>query len=76
MGNFNHLVEDKDVRKLCRRNIQNECYWVPLRVRATVGDNVNLSMYCRRCEARQEVFVTEKEYKNQERLIQKEVEGA
>ena len=76
MGNFNYLIEDRRMRKLCRREIQNECYWVPLRVRATVGDKVNISMYCRRCECREDIFVTEREYKSQENLIITEVERA
>ena len=76
MSNFNYLLEERRIRSCCRRDIQNECYWLPVSVRASVAGNVNLCMYCRRCEAREDIFLTEQEYKRQEKLIQKEVEGA
>ena len=76
MSNFNYLLEERRIRACCRRDIQNECYWLPVSVRASVAAHVNLCMYCRRCEAREDIFLTEQEYKRQEKLIQKEVEGA
>jgi hypothetical protein len=76
MSNFNYLLNERQIRVSCRRDAQNECYWIPLTVRASAGGNVNVSMYCRRCEAREDIFLNEQEYKIQERLIKQEVEGA
>ena len=76
MSNFNYLLEERRMRTYCRRENQKECYWLPVSVRASVAGNVNLCMYCRRCEAREDIFLTEEEYKRQEKLIHKEVEGA
>jgi len=76
MGNFNHLLDKRRIRVTCRREKQNECYWIPLSVRASVAGNISMCMYCRRCEAREDIFLSEQEYKTQESLINKEVEGA
>jgi hypothetical protein len=75
MSNFNYLLEERRAHLCCRRETQNECYWIPLTVRASVAGNVNICMYCRRCEVREDIFLNEQEYKTQERLIKKEVEG-
>ena len=76
MSNFNHLLDERRIRTSCRREKQNECYWMPLNVRASVARNISICMYCRRCEAREDIFLNEQEYKIQENLIKKEIEGA
>ncbi len=71
--NFNHLLDERQQRARCRGRL-NECYWLPAGdAKATAGKNVNLTMYCKRCQSREDIFLTENEYKIQRKLIEKEV---
>lgn len=70
---FNHLVERRHLKQKCKNN-NSECYYVPVaNGRATAGEHVHLSMRCKRCGQRNEVFLTKEEYFIQERLIYKEL---
>tara|TARA_E500000331_G_C17003541_1_gene603150 strand:- start:447 stop:575 length:129 start_codon:yes stop_codon:yes gene_type:complete len=37
------------------------------------GDNVHVSMMCKRCQKREDIFLSKREYKTQEKIIEKEV---
>mgnify|MGYP003146065546 FL=1 len=51
------------------------CYLLPVgNVTATAGNNVSLTVECKTCNRREDIFLTEKQYKTQEKLIMKEVE--
>ena len=76
MMNFNYLIEPRR-RKMSCKTPGEECYWIPVTSgRATNGDNVHVPMICKRCGNREEVFMTKKEYKMQERIIEREVKFA
>ena len=73
--NFNHLMDKKQMRNVCphRDNCKN-CYWkLTGNVRACIGGNVNVSMYCKKCNISEEVFLTEKEYSTHKKIILREV---
>ena len=75
MGNFNHLMEAKILKKKCKAS-GNVCYWVPVgNIRSTHGNNVHMTMYCKHCMAREDIFLTEKQYKVHENIILKEVKN-
>jgi|18_taG_2_1085343.scaffolds.fasta_scaffold19464_3 hypothetical protein len=74
--NFNHLLTEKRIKIACKGN-PKECYWVPTgRIEAMVCENVNVSMRCKKCNAREEAFLTRKEFNTHERVINKEVNNA
>tara|TARA_R110002012_G_scaffold259857_1_gene441467 strand:+ start:134 stop:373 length:240 start_codon:yes stop_codon:yes gene_type:complete len=75
MGNFNHLIDEKKTKAVCKyRDNRKNCYWKPTsNIRATVGKNVNILMHCKACDAREDIFLTEKEYKIHEKTILREV---
>lgn len=71
--NFNHLLDERQQRARCRGN-NNECYWLPVGDgTATAGKNVNITMYCKRCQSREDIFLTESEYDIHRKLIEKEI---
>ena len=71
--NFNHLMENKILQRRCRKD-GNECYWAPTgNIRAMVGGHVNVSMYCKKCKTRKEVFLSETLYKRQQKILEQEV---
>ena len=50
------------------------CYWkLTGNIRASVGGNVNVSMYCNQCNIKEEVFLTESEYRIHEKILLREV---
>ena len=78
--NFNHLLNEKRTTQACRGQ-QTECYWIPTgNIRSMVGGHVHVSLYCRHCNRREEIFLTTEEFKVQESLIinemKKEMERA
>ena len=76
MMNFNYLMDPKQRRISCQAT-NTECYWVPVSPgRSMSGDNVHVSMMCKKCNIRRDIFMTKKEYKTQERIIEREVEIA
>ena len=71
--NFNHLMDNKILLQRCRRD-GGECYWAPTgNIRAMVGGHVHVSMYCKKCQAREEVFLSETLYKKQQKILEQEV---
>lgn len=75
MMNFNYLLNPKHQPLHCRTN-RGECYWIPVSSgRSMSGDNIHVPMMCRKCNLRRDIFMTKKEYKLQERIIEKEVEN-
>jgi len=75
LGNFNHLMDARFLKRRCKAN-GNECYWIPAgNVRSTQGNNVHMTMYCRHCNTREDIFLTQKEYKIHENTILKEVKN-
>jgi hypothetical protein len=71
--NFNHLMESKHTKRTCGPHGQ-ECYWVPVgNIRSTHGDNVYMTMVCRHCEKREDIFLTKEDYHTHERTILKEL---
>jgi hypothetical protein len=71
--NFNHLMESRYLKRKCQDG-NSECYYIPLgNTRSTAGEHVHLTMVCKRCGQRNDVFLTKEEYFIQERLIQKEI---
>ena len=74
--NFNHLMETRHLKKRCTAT-NAECYYIPTGdPRSTHGENVHLTMMCKKCGLRHDLFLTKEEYFVQERLIQKEIEYA
>ncbi len=72
--NFNYLLDDKRKKAICKKRNINECNWSPSgRIRATSGDNICVSMYCKRCDCNEDIFLTREEYKIQENILRKEV---
>ena len=74
--NFNHLLETKFIKRRC--SVTNaECYFVPAgNVRSTAGENVHMTMYCKKCGRREDIFLSKEEFFTQQRLIQKEIGDA
>ena len=71
--NFNHLMESKVLQRHCRKD-GGECYWAPTgTIRAMVGGHVHVSMYCKKCQKREEVFLSETLYKRQQKILEQEV---
>ena len=71
---FNHLMESKRMKILCKKDGGKSCYWMPTgNIRATSGKNVNVSLYCKNCDCREEVFLTEEQFRTQESILRKEV---
>lgn len=72
--NFNYLLNEKRMKAICKRRNVDECYWSPSgKIRATAGDNVHISMYCKKCECREEIFLTKEEYQTHKKIIKCEV---
>ena len=70
--NFNHLFDQKRIKTIgkCRQ----ECYWGPTgHIRAIVGGNVNVTMFCKRCGSREDIFMTEKDFNLHKKVLEGEV---
>ena len=71
--NFNHLMDNKALRRKCKDS-NSECYFVPRGpVRTMLGENVHLTMVCKRCGQRSDTFLTKEQYFIQQKLIHKEI---
>ena len=71
--NFNHLMEAKFLRRKCTAS-QGECYWIPVgNIRSTHGNNVHMTMRCKHCGQREDIFLSKQDYEIQKNLISKEV---
>lgn len=74
--NFNHLMEAKFVKRKCSAT-SSECYWIPVgNIRSTHGDNVHMTMICRKCGKREDIFLSRADYEIQRRLIEREIHNA
>ena len=72
--NFEHLFDDKRKKTFCAANKNEHCYWVPTgNIRSMVGDNVNVTLYCKNCSRREDIFLTSEQFKKQENLINLEL---
>ena len=68
--NFEHLFDKKRKKTPCRANKNKDCYWIPTgNIRSMIGDNVNVTLYCKNCSRREDIFLTSEEFKKQENLI-------
>ena len=68
--NFEHLFDKKRKKTPCRANQNEACYWIPTgNIRSMIGDNVNVTLYCKNCSRREDIFLTSEEFKKQENLI-------
>jgi len=71
--NFNYLMEKKFTTRKCKAG-SGECYWVPVgNIRSTHGNNVHMTMFCKHCGGREDLFLSKQDYETQERLILKEI---
>lgn len=71
--NFNHLMETRLNKRKCRVH-PGQCYFLPVgNVRSTAGEHVHLTMHCKNCGVREDIFLTKEEYFIQEKLIHKEI---
>ena len=71
--NFNHLMEAKFVKQKCKKS-NAECYWIPQgNIRSTHGNNVHMTMYCKHCARREDIFLSETLYKRQQKILDEEV---
>jgi hypothetical protein len=60
-------------RRKCKAN-NEECYYVPAgNLRTTAGNSVHFPVYCRNCGQREDIFLTQEQYKTQQKLILKEI---
>ena len=72
--NFEHLFDEKRKKTFCTANQNEHCYWVPTgNIRSMVGDNVNVTLYCKNCSRREDIFLTSEQFKKQENLINLEL---
>jgi hypothetical protein len=72
--NFNHLIEKIILRRLCHALDHKECYYQPVgEGRATSGDNVHVQMRCRHCGRREDIFLSEADFKIHRRTLQREI---
>ena len=71
--NFNHLMDKRELKATCGK-LNVSCYYVPRGpVRTMLGENVHLTMVCKRCGKTRDAFLTKEEYFPQEKLIHKEI---
>jgi len=74
--NFNHLVEKNELMKMCYSYGHKVCYYQPVGDgQTTTGNNYHVTMRCKNCGRRSEVFMTEKQYKQHSKVLEKEVGG-
>ena len=71
--NFNHLMESKFLKRRCA-STNSDCYWIPAgNVRSTQGENIHMTMTCRKCGKREDIFLSKADYEVQRRLIEREI---
>ena len=72
--NFNHLMEEHLLKRKCKA--AGECYWIPTgTIRSTHGDNVHMTMICKHCTRREDIFLSRQDYLVQERMILREIQN-
>ncbi len=68
--NFEYLLDERKTKQHCKSRPNESCYWIPTgNIRSMVGDNVNVSLFCKNCGRREELFLTSEQFKKQENLI-------
>ena len=68
--NFEHLFDKKRKKIHCKTTENEFCYWIPTgNIRSMMGDNVNVTLYCKNCSRREDIFLTAEQFKKQENLI-------
>jgi len=71
--NFNHLLGKHASRRKCKANNES-CYYIPVgNIRSTHGENVYMTMACKNCGGREDVFLTKEQYFTQQKLILREI---
>ena len=71
--NFNHLIESRILRKNCKKQ-NSSCYYIPAgNIRSVHGKNVHMTMVCKNCGKREDIFLSQDEYLTQQKLIHKEI---
>jgi hypothetical protein len=71
--NFNHLMENRLLKRKCKSH-NGPCYFLPAgNIRSTAGENVHLTMHCKNCGVREDIFLTKEEYFIQQKLIHREI---
>ena len=71
--NFNHLMESRFIKRKCKTR-NGPCYFLPVGSgRATAGENVHLTMHCKNCGVREDIFLSKEDYLIQQKLIHKEI---
>jgi transcription initiation factor IIE alpha subunit len=66
-------METKFIKRRCSAT-NTECYFIPAgNVRSTAGENVHMTMYCKKCGRREDIFLSKEEFFTQQSLIQKEI---
>jgi transcription initiation factor IIE alpha subunit len=69
-------METKYIKRKCSAT-NTECYFIPAgNVRSTAGENVHMTLYCKKCGRREDIFLSKEEFFTQQRLIQKEIGDA
>jgi len=72
--NFNHLIERSDLKRKCNTLGHIECYYQPVGDgQTTVGNNYHVTMNCKNCGRRTEVFMSEGQYKLHSNILSKEI---
>ena len=74
MKNFNHLLEKRELLINCKLRNTELCQWRPTgNIKATSGDNICVSLVCEKCDSRTNIFLQERNYKNHEKSLLKEI---
>jgi len=72
--NFNHLITEESNKKVCHSLGHKECYYQPVGdPRAMIGDNIHIQLSCRNCRRRQDIFLTEEDFKTHKRTLSNEI---
>jgi hypothetical protein len=73
--NFEHLFDKKRKKINCKTTENEFCYWIPTgNIRSMMGDNVNVTLYCKNCSRREDIFLTAEQFEKQENLINIELQ--
>jgi len=72
--NFNHLIEKSELKRVCHAYGHKECYYHPVGDGQTIaGNNYHITMRCKNCGRRSEVFMSESQYEQHRNILTKEI---
>jgi hypothetical protein len=72
--NFNHLVERIELKRVCHSRGHRTCYYQPVGDgQNTAGNSYHVTMSCKNCGRRTEVFMSEQQYKQHRNVLSKEI---